>query len=140
MIRDDDTMATILTLGEVMTPSPKTISIDARLSDAEALMEELGVNHLPVVDNGVVESIITDRDIKRFTLPAHKLAADEDLLASDVGSTRAFVADVNDPLDEVLRRMTSQETGAVVVLNQGELAGIFTETDACRLLADLLSS
>ncbi len=133
-------MATIPTLGEVMTASPKTISGDARLSDAAALMEEFGVNHLPVVENGVVESIITDRDIKRFTLPAHKLEDDEDLLASDVGSTRAFVADINDPLPEVLRRMISRESEAVVVLDQGDLVGIFTETDACRLLADLLSS
>ncbi|MFA5630608.1 MAG: CBS domain-containing protein [Porticoccaceae bacterium] len=123
-----------------MTASPKTISGDARLSDAAALMEEFGVNHLPVVENGVVESIITDRDIKRFTLPAHKLEDDEDLLASDVGSTRAFVADINDPLPEVLRRMISRESEAVVVLDQGDLVGIFTETDACRLLADLLSS
>jgi len=133
-------MATILTLGDVMTPSPITISGDARLSDAATLMEELGVNHLPVVENGVVESIITDRDIKRFTLPAHKLEDDEDLLASDLGSTRAFVADINDPLPEVLRRMISQETEAVVVLDQGDLVGIFTETDACRLLADMLSA
>jgi len=132
-------MVATLTLGEVMTPSPKTISPHARLSDAAALMEELGINHLPIVDNGVVESIITDRDIKRFTLPAHKLADEEDLLTSDVGSTRAIVADIHDPLPDVLRHMVAQNSEAVAVLDQGELVGIFTESDACRVLADLLS-
>ena len=132
-------MTTALTLRDVMTVSPRTIASDAHLSAAKALMEQLGVRHLPVMDNGVVESILTDRDIQRFTLPAHKLAEDEDLLVSDIASTRAFIADVDDPLPVVLRRMITQETAAVVVLEQGELAGIFTETDACRVLADLLS-
>jgi len=132
-------MEKVFRLRDVMTPSPKTIAIDAHLSDAQAMMEKLGVNHLPVMDSGIVESIITDRDIKRFTLPAHKLSADEDLLVSDIASTRAFIADVDDPLEKVLRSMMEQENAAVVVLEQGELTGIFTETDACRVLADMLA-
>lgn len=129
-----------LTLADVMTPAPNTISASAHLSSAQALMEELGVNHLPVMAGTVVDAIITDRDIKRFTLPAHKLAEDEDLLVSDIATTRAFVADKSDPLESVLRQMLKQHTAAVMVLDQGELAGIFTETDACRVLADLLAT
>lgn len=133
-------MSQPLTLADVMTPAPTTISASAHLSAAQALMAKLGVNHLPVMDGSLVESIITDRDIKRFTLPAHKLAEDEDLLVSDIATTRAFVADKNDPLESVLRQMLRQHTAAVVVLDQGELAGIFTETDACRVLAELLAT
>lgn len=128
-----------LKLGDVMTPSPKTIGVDARLSEAHALMLELGVNHLPVMENGSVESIISDREIQRFTLPAHKLADDEDLLVRDIATARSFVADIADPLEKVLRQMVDRRTEAVVVLNQGELAGIFTESDACRVLAELLA-
>jgi len=131
-------MSKDLKLCDVMTPSPKTIPIDARLSEAKTLMASLGVHHLPVMANGAVESIITDRDIQRYTLPAHKFAPEEDLLVSDLASTRAFIADSQDSLEKVLRRMITQETAAVVVLDQGDLAGIFTETDACRVLADLL--
>ncbi|MGD9663377.1 MAG: HPP family protein [Porticoccaceae bacterium] len=127
-------------LADVMTPSPKTIAIDAHLSEAKKLLEEMNVNQLPVMNAGVVESIITDKDIKRFTLPAHKIGADEDLLVSDIATTRAFVADAQDSLEKVLRQMIKQQTSAVIVLDQGELAGIFTETDACRVLADLLAS
>ena len=127
-----------LTLSDVMTPAPKTIPVSARLTEAKAAMEDLGVRHLPVMDGTVVDSIISDRDIKRFTLPAHKIADYEDLLVRDIATTRAFVADSRDPLKAVLRQMARQRTAAVVVLDQGELAGIFTEADACRVLADLL--
>lgn len=125
---------------QVMTPSPTTIASDSRLSEAAALMERLGVNHLPVLENRLVESVISDRDIKRFTLPAHKFNPEDDLLVGDISPPRAFLADINDPLDKVLDLMMEQHVGAVIVLEQGELAGIFTETDACRVLVDLLQA
>jgi len=128
-----------LTIAEVMTPSPRTISVNAHLSEAKAMMENLGVSQLPVVEDSLVESILTDRDIKRFTLPAHKISDSEDLLVSDIATTRAFIADKNDPLEQVLRQMVGQQTAAVLVLDQGELAGIFTENDACKVLAELLA-
>ncbi len=134
----EDTVPRHLTLSDVMTPAPKTIDASARLTEARDMMEELSVNHLPVMDNSVVESILSDRDIKRFTLPAHKIADDEDLLVRDIATGRAFVADGNDSLKAVLPQMVRQRASAVVVLDQGELAGIFTETDACRVLAELL--
>lgn len=128
-----------LRIGDVMTPSPYTIAIDATLSDAKAEMERLQVNHLPVMDGTVVESVISDRDIKRFTLPAHKISADEELLVRDLVPSRAFVADIGDPLGTVLDRMVDNGLGTVIVLDNGELAGIFTETDACRVLSQMLS-
>ncbi len=125
----------VATIGEVMTPGPETIDIDATLSQAESRMKALGVRHLPVMDGELVESVISDRDIKRFTLPAHKLAPDEELLVRDIVPTRAYVADIHDPLERVLYAMVEHQSNAVIVLDQGELAGIFTETDACRVLA-----
>lgn len=129
----------IPTIGEVMSRSPATIAITATLTEARGKMEKLDVNHLPVLDEGVVESVISDRDIKRFTLPAHKITKDEELLVGDIVPTRAFAADINDPLDKVLALMVERHMSAVIVLEEGELAGIFTETDACRLLAQYLS-
>jgi len=127
-----------MTLGEVMTSSPLTIAMSATLSEAKALMEALEVRHLPVMDGSLVESVISLRDIERFTLPAHRISQDEELLVSDIAPTRAFAADVDDPLERVVGVMAERQMGAVIVLEQGELAGIFTETDVCRVLANLL--
>ncbi len=128
----------IPSMRQVMTPSPSSIASDSTLSQAKALMERLQVNHLPVLEKGVVESVMSDRDIKRFTLPAHVISQDEELLVSDISPPGAFLADIDDPLDRVLDCMLEHHLGVVIVLDQGELAGIFTETDACRILAELL--
>jgi len=127
-----------LTLGDVMTRSPLTIAMDATLTEAKAMMERLEIRHLPVMDGTLVESVISLRDIERFTLPAHRISKEEELLVSDILPTRAFAADINDPLIRVVSIMAERQMSAVIVLEQGELAGIFTATDVCRVLADLL--
>lgn len=123
-------------LKDVMTPSPVYIDIHACVSEADALMKQHAINHLAVMDEGVLESIISDRSIKRYTLPGHKPSDDEELLVSDICPSRAFVADINDPLNKILDIMVADHISAVIVLKDGELAGIFTERDACRLLAE----
>ncbi len=127
-----------LTVGAAMTADPITINGNARLSEAARLMDERGIHHLPVVINGVVESIVSDRDIRRFLLPGHKLSRDEEPLVRDICPVRIYLADMDDPLDRILDAMVSTGIGAVPVLRHGELAGIFTRHDACRVLAEQL--
>lgn len=56
---------TLLTVAEVMTKEPASVKPDDYLLDAAKLMGELGVRHLPVVDdNGKAVGILSDRDIK----------------------------------------------------------------------------
>lgn len=50
-------------LKDIMTRSVEIIGADASLVDAARKMEEKGVGFLPVVDDGRVVGVITDRDI-----------------------------------------------------------------------------
>ena len=50
-------------LKDIMTRSVETIAADASLADAARRMEEKGVGFLPVVEDGRVVGVITDRDI-----------------------------------------------------------------------------
>lgn len=49
-------------LSGVMTSNPKTISPDARATDALLMMQDGGFRHLPVVEGGLVVGIISMRD------------------------------------------------------------------------------
>lgn len=51
------------TAAEIMSPAPKTISADARLSEAEELMNELKITALLVVENEQVAGIIQIYDL-----------------------------------------------------------------------------
>jgi acetoin utilization protein AcuB len=101
-------------------------------------MQELRVRHLPVIDQGKLVGLITDRDIKLVLGPDFAYPSEGELTVRDVQVADPYVADVAAPLDGVLETMARKHIGSVLVTRDGELAGIFTVTDACRYLSELL--
>lgn len=122
----------------VMTPFPHHIDAGAPLAAAQAMMAEHDIRHLPVFERGDVVGIISERDLERAHIPGHPLREETDLVIGDLCRRRPLFVDVGDPLDRVLMAMAEKRIGSVLVLKEGELAGVFTATDACRLLASLL--
>ncbi len=122
----------------VMTPSPVFIDSRATVSEAEQTMDKYNIRHLPVMKKGCLETIITRRDVHHLTLPGHQCDSSEDLLVADIHANEAYVADANDPLAKVVDIMAAKHISAVIVLREGEVCGIFTEADACRLLAEII--
>ena len=120
-------------MDEVMTPNPVSIDGGATVSEARHLMARLGVRHLPVTSDGIVEGIVNERDIKLFSVPGYQ--PEDELRLRDISSNRIHFADVEDPLGAVLGEMLKNHLDAVILLREGEMAGIFTEADACRILA-----
>ena len=56
-----------LTIGDVMTPNPRTLSPDDRIADAIRLMTERGYRHVPLVDEkGRGVGLISARDVVEF--------------------------------------------------------------------------
>lgn len=53
-------------IGSVMTRNPRTISADTLAFEAMLIMAELGIHHVPVVEGGVVQGIISTPDIVRL--------------------------------------------------------------------------
>ncbi len=71
-------------------------------------------------------------------LKAPQLSEETELMIGDLCMHRPFFVDVADPLHIVLDAMAEKRLGSVLVLKEGELAGLFTAVDACRLLSQTL--
>jgi CBS domain-containing protein len=82
--------------------------------------------------------VLTDRDLKRALDPDLGLPPKDELFVRDVCVPDAYAVDTGEPLDRVLEEMTSRHLGSVLITSHGRLAGIFTSTDACRVLRDHL--
>jgi len=54
-----------LTIGEIMTREPITISVDATMREAAKMMLQNKIGGLPVMDDGKLVGIITESDIFR---------------------------------------------------------------------------
>ena len=61
---------------DVMTPEPVSITPGTAVSEAQTLMKKRGIRHLPVVENGRLVGIFSDRDLRTVSpSPATSLSA-----------------------------------------------------------------
>lgn len=128
------------TTRSAMTVFPYFVEVGDSLLRARALMVEHQIRHLPVQDEGVLVGILTDRDLKRALDPDLGMPPKQELFVSDVFVPEAYVVDGAEPLDTVLEYMATHHIGSALVTKKEKLVGIFTATDACRLLCEHLRS
>jgi len=69
-------------VGEIMTTSPDTLSPDDSASDALELMQTRKYRHLPVVQDGKCQAVVSVRDL---------YSAVKEALEEDIRETEAFV-------------------------------------------------
>lgn len=125
-------------LASVLTPFPYHIDSMASIDEARELMREHAIRHLVVMSEGDIFSVISDREIQHHAA-LYGVDKHSDLKVNDLCVNNAVVADINDPLDKVLEAMADHHLGCIVVLRDGELAGVFTSTDACVHFARFLA-
>ena len=122
----------------VMSPFPYSVALDAPLLEARRLMLEHHVRHLPVTQHHELKGIITDRDIKLLLGPEMDYPNPRELTVEDAFVADPYVVDIDAPLSEVVLTMAKRHIGAALVTGHGRLAGIFTASDACRVLGEWL--
>lgn len=118
-----------------MTPVAYSVGDDQTLVEVTFRMQELGVRHLPVMRGSKLVGIVSERDLAvlkaRSSVPADQLRV-SDAMTRDpyrVGSTTT--------LSEVAKTMAEHRYGAVVVVDDDQVTGIFTTTDGMRVLSEL---
>ena len=127
-----------------MTAKVYTITTDEYLSDAISIMREHGVRHLPILKNGKLKGILSDRDIKEYS-PSKATALDiyelHYLLAKtrvqDVMQPKVITTRPDTPVEEAAMLMLDREIGCLPVLDEGRMVGIISERDIFRALVDI---
>jgi len=123
------------TVSRYMTRQPWTIESHKSLAAAHAIMGEHAVRHLPVVDDGKLVGIVSDRDLRL----AESVGGLGRARIRDAMSEPVFSVSAESGIDEVARTMSEHKYGsALVVTTHGAVVGIFTMVDACRALAEIL--
>ncbi len=122
---------------DYMTPLPHTIGADQSLTSASQRMKQLGIRHLPVLDGGSLVGIVSERDIA-FVAAIRSVDATR-VPVMEAMTAEPFVVGPEMPLGSVARSMAQRKVGCALVVEDNNVVGILTTTDALALLADLLS-
>ncbi len=124
------------TVSDYMTPGPHAANIADNLHAAREKMVKVGARHLPVMDDGKVVGVLSDRDIQLAL--GFKHGNIKTMTVEDVYSDDPYVTHPDTNLKQVAMEMAEKKYGSAVVMDNEDLVGIFTTTDACRALHDVL--
>ena len=127
-------------VGAAMTPFPYFTRPQDNLEKVERLMSEHEIRHIPVLENGRVVGIVSERDLHSPVNPALPKIDKQRIQVGDVASYHPYVVEIDTPLDQVVTEMAESRIGSAVVVKQGKLVGILSVTDICRFLAGLLKA
>ena len=114
---------------EIMRKPVMVIQATTLLGEAFQQLQTHGFRHLPVLDQGRLVGVLTDRDIRFATSslsPAPRTAEDPVSLAM---SSPVLTADPWDPIEDAARIMRDRKIGCLPVLDGSELVGILTGMD-----------
>jgi len=107
-----------------------TISPLATVFQALELMAEKDIGALPVVQNGKLVGIFSERDYARKIIL--KGRASKDTTVSELMTQTVFYVNPENTVDECMALMTSKQIRHLPVLDRDRLAGIITLGDVVK--------
>jgi len=138
----------ILTVGDIMTTEPVTVTLDNTLKDVVNIFFKYKISGLPVVDSsGKLTGEISDTDLLKYALPNYKsfianianitevesfediLRREHSMAVSKLMRKAPAIVDIDAPVVEAAALMLFKKTERVMVLNNGKLVGVVTKSD-----------
>ncbi|TDI50583.1 MAG: CBS domain-containing protein [Acidobacteria bacterium] len=135
----------MMKVSDRMTSEVVTLNEEQSLRDALTLQQRHKIRHIPVVADGNIVGILTDRDLKRAS-PSLLSGIDQERYDELLDTTRVAQVMTRDPrtvspetsLKDVAKILIEGKFGALPVIEKNSLVGIITEIDLLRVLHDLL--
>jgi len=112
---------------DVMTPNVHAASPTDSLASAAEIMSSEDVGSLPVVEDGRLIGVLTDRDI--VVRAVAERVTPETLNVGDVASRQPVTVQPDEDLDEALRLMAHHRVRRLPVVEDGRLVGMLSQAD-----------
>ena len=134
-----------LQVKDYMSPTPETLTPEDHLLDADLLIRRGGFRHLPVVNEGRLVGVLSERDVRRHgasilhSTPEEYNRTFEQTLVGTVMTKEVVTIGPDAALGEATSLLHSQRLGCLPVMDGEQLVGIITRADLLRFANDVLS-
>jgi acetoin utilization protein AcuB len=133
----------MLQVKDSMTRDVVVLSPQTTAAEALAVCRERRIRHLPVLEEGRLVGIVSDRDLRSAT-PAFgdtdRAAALETIRVSDVMAREVTTARPDDPIEVAANCMREEKIGCLPVVEDDRLVGIITASDVMKALVYLVGA
>jgi len=129
---------------DVMTKNPITVDSKTLVIDALRAMKEKNIRRLPVVDAGQLVGIVTQKDLNEAApAPTTTSSAFEFHFLAKMRVGEVMIKDPltlspETPFEEALKISKKNKISSFLVVENGKLVGITTESDLVRFLIRVL--
>ena len=106
------------------------VSPDSLVYDAVAMMAERSIGALPVIDNGRLVGMVTERDYARKV--ALQSRSSKDTRVSDIMTSPVIFVTPEHTVEECLRTVTVERIRHLPVVDNGQVVGIVSIGDLVR--------
>lgn len=137
----------LVTARELMTENPATLTAQATIAEAWDLMRELEIRHVPVIQDGALVGMLSDRDLARVDIASLLMAEGGGAAGQDFGmpigglmSTDVIFVQPETELSDVIDLLVESRVGALPVIDPDTRAvvGIVSYIDVLRAIQDQL--
>ena len=133
----------MLLVRDWMTGNLVTLSPEASVAEALTLCRERRIRHIPIVEEGRLVGIVSDRDLRDASPAlgdAERASTLQEIRVGDVMTREVSTADPQDPIENVAQQMYELKIGSLPVVTEEDeekLLGIVTSSDVMRALVML---
>lgn len=135
-------------VSDYMSKSPVCVSADTSVTEARAIMSREKINKLPVLDkNSNLVGIITKNDLAKAgpsaatTLDIYEMGYLLSKLKVEKAMTKNPVTvSPDEVIEEAARIMADKEIGCLLVVQDGVLVGIITESDIFKQFVSMFGA
>ncbi len=121
-------------INDIMSRAPVTVEAGCTVTVARQLLKHHAFRHLPVVQDGVVVGIISDRDLRPVSPDRQHAAELEQRVEEIMTSPVHMISPAASPFEAGLKLRTHKISALPVVNDRGTLVGIVTTDDLLSVL------
>ena len=132
-----------LTVRDIMTREPIILGRNDTLDLAEDIMNLRRIRHMPVVDEGSIVGIVSQRDLFRSALVTAlgfgrktQTAIIKTIKIKEIMTEHVITISPDASVKEAARMMIDKKIGCLPVVDGENLVGLLTETDILRYFAE----
>ena len=134
-------------VGERMSRPVISITRDMPIHDALALFKKEHIRRAPVLKDGKLIGIISDKDLLNAS-PSQVTSLSvwemnymlSKITVKEVMTRKVLTVQVDTPIEEAARLMADNKIGGVPVMKADKVVGIITETDLFKIFLELMGA
>ncbi len=111
-----------------------SVTSDYTVYDALKVMGEKNIGALPIIENGELKGIFSERDYARKIVLHNK--SSKDTLVKDIMTSEVVTVNPNHTIDQCMELMSNRRIRHLPVVNEGTVVGLLSISDLVKVIIE----